>query len=50
MRYISEEQIKVVYEVYNPDNLKELGRQIEKLCGFRDIRKSVLRQLIIDYA
>jgi len=49
MRFITIEEIKKVYNVYEPGNFKKLGRQIDKICNYKDIRKSVLKQLVIDY-
>lgn len=50
MRYITETELMAVYSAYVPDDLKGLGRQIEKICGYRDVRKGVLKQLMQDYA
>lgn len=49
MRYLTMEEIKEVYKAWEPGKDRKLAQQVDKICRFRDIRKSVLIQLINSY-
>lgn len=49
MRFVTENELKAVYRAWEPDYPKKLGQQIDKICNYKDIRKSVLKQLVVDY-
>lgn len=49
MRYLTMEEIKDVFKVWEPGNHRKLAKQIDKICKFKDVRKSVLIQLINTY-
>lgn len=49
MRFLRKEELIAAFKVYEPDNPKKLVQQLKKICGYRDIRKSVLQQLVVDY-
>ena len=49
MRFLRKEELIAAFKVYEPDKPKKLVQQLKKVCGYRDIRKSVLQQLVLDY-
>ena len=49
MRYLTMEEILEVYKAWEPGNDRKLIRQIGKICRYKDVRKSVLIQLINTY-
>lgn len=49
MRFIRKEELMAAFKVYEPDSPKKLVQQLKKVCGYRDIRKSVLQQVVLDF-
>lgn len=49
MRYLTIGEITKVFDVWEPGNDKRLAQQIARICKYKDIRKSVLMQLINTY-
>lgn len=49
MRYLTMEDILKVFDVWEPGNNRKLGEQVARICRYKDVRKSVMMQLIKTY-